>query len=223
MQRKTFQRNALSLAVGATLALTAAAQDTTQEQQPAGQQQIVPAEQIELKQDEPVVNIEQGEPQIKIEKAEPVVTVNQAEPKLDVQQDEPELQIEQGQEPQLVIDQANPLYNLRVNDFEDYDVYNLNGEEVGEVEELVVDPQAKKLMAVLEVGGFLGLGEKEILVDFSELQLQNDRLVLNTAASEEELENRPEYEENRYVEVSDDLDVTLGELQASDFAQFEAK
>lgn len=60
-------------------------------------------------------------------------------------------------------------------------VVGANGEEIGEVKDVILDPQsgqAKQL--IIGSGGFLGIGQKNIPVDFAEAQLQpgQDRITV---------------------------------------------
>jgi len=75
-------------------------------------------------------------------------------------------------------------------------VVNQNGEEVGTIEDLVVKDDAH--YAVLSVGGFLGLGEKNVAVPLDELKLGEDEAYLMSAQTEEQLEEMPEYEAAQY-------------------------
>jgi len=53
------------------------------------------------------------------------------------------------------------------------DVIGSDGEELGEVEDVIIDPtsgQARQL--VISSGGFLGIGEKQIAVDFTQAKVQ---------------------------------------------------
>lgn len=78
-------------------------------------------------------------------------------------------------------------------------VYDVNDEWIGEVAELLVDDSGKITDAVIEVGGFLGMGEKPVSMNFDSLNIQQQtdgeelRVYLN--ATEEELESLPRYEE----------------------------
>ena len=73
------------------------------------------------------------------------------------------------------------------------EVYSNQNENVGEIGEVMADG------AIVEVGGFLGLGEKQVLLPLDDLSLMADadgqmRVYVN--ASEEMLEQMPEYEAN---------------------------
>lgn len=56
-------------------------------------------------------------------------------------------------------------------DFDDIDVENTNGDDLGEVEDFILDPQTGTVQyAVLATGGFLGLGERFIPVPMNQIQ-----------------------------------------------------
>ncbi|WP_404380539.1 DUF4142 domain-containing protein [Caenispirillum salinarum] len=71
-------------------------------------------------------------------------------------------------------------------------VYGQNNEEVGEVSEVLMDPQGKVERVVIDRGGFLGIGEKEIAIGMDKLQMQQDRLIVNM--TDQQISEMPEYE-----------------------------
>ena len=76
-------------------------------------------------------------------------------------------------------------------------VVNAAGEEVATIDDLVID-QSGQQYAVLSVGGFLGIGDRKVAVPLDELQLSEDEVYLMTAATEEQLEQMPEYDEEQF-------------------------
>lgn len=50
------------------------------------------------------------------------------------------------------------------------DVVNTSGDEIGEIQDLVIGPDNKITKAIIEVGGFLGIGSKFVAVDIDQLQ-----------------------------------------------------
>ena len=66
---------------------------------------------------------------------------------------------------------AAPAHFL-IDDLDDEDVYGVDGAKIGEIEDFVVDTEGQIAAVVVEVGGFLGIGEKEVLVDWSALDIQ---------------------------------------------------
>lgn len=81
------------------------------------------------------------------------------------------------------------------NDITGERVYDSTGEWIGEVSEMVVKDE--KTWAIVDVGGFLGIGEKPVALDLSELDIATDAnqdVRVSTAFTKEELEALPEYE-----------------------------
>lgn len=75
-------------------------------------------------------------------------------------------------------------------------VYNRANERIGDINDLILGPDGKVMSAVIGVGGFLGIGEKLVALDFSELQLNRDadgtmRATVNS--TKESLESAPEF------------------------------
>jgi hypothetical protein len=77
------------------------------------------------------------------------------------------------------------------------DVKNGSGEDIGKVEDVVID-QEQNVYAVVSVGGFLGIGGKEVAIPMDVLKPgpENDGLV--TAMTKEELEGLPDYERGQF-------------------------
>jgi sporulation protein YlmC with PRC-barrel domain len=79
-----------------------------------------------------------------------------------------------------------PQNALLVSNIHNQNVYDRQDNKLGEVKDLVVDRSGRINAAVLSVGGFLGIGEKDVAVAFSDLQaVQTDnnkwRLTLNVS------------------------------------------
>ena len=70
-------------------------------------------------------------------------------------------------------------FNLSVDQIEDMDVKTAAGEEVGDVEEVLTDASGQPVAVSLEVGGFLGIGEREVVVGLDQLQLADDDFVID--------------------------------------------
>jgi hypothetical protein len=74
--------------------------------------------------------------------------------------------------------------------------YNSQDENIGEINDLVTDRSSKIVAALIGVGGFLGMGEKEVAVSFEDLKLAPDeknnvKIVLNL--NKETLASAPDY------------------------------
>lgn len=53
-------------------------------------------------------------------------------------------------------------------------VYNTNNEKIGEVNDLILDQSGKVTGVVIGVGGFLGLGERNIAVTYNSVHVEKD-------------------------------------------------
>jgi putative membrane protein len=91
--------------------------------------------------------------------------------------------------------QANPLMQNTAGDLIGKKVVNQQGDEVGEIEDIVIGSD-KDVQAVVAVGGFLGIGDKSIAMSFDELRPGEDgNVLLSSGATVEELKQRPAYDE----------------------------
>lgn len=77
-------------------------------------------------------------------------------------------------------------------------VYDVNDENIGSVSDVVMGPEGQAEYAVIDIGGFLGLGTHTVAIGFDEMQILHDEgwadLRVYVDATQEELENMPEYE-----------------------------
>lgn len=62
----------------------------------------------------------------------------------------------------------------RTSQLEGLAVYNANNERIGEINEMLVDSSGKIQAAVIGVGGFLGIGERDVAVPFEQLKFVNE-------------------------------------------------
>ncbi|MGF1611195.1 MAG: PRC-barrel domain-containing protein [Kiloniellales bacterium] len=76
-------------------------------------------------------------------------------------------------------------------------VVNQQGEEIGEINDLVVD-ENNQPYAVIGIGGFLGIGERNVAVPVSNLEFGADQVVYNGFSTAEEFETMPEYQEGTW-------------------------
>lgn len=83
------------------------------------------------------------------------------------------------------------------DDGETYAEIDANWDKIGEVEDLVFDTNGNVVGAIAEVGGFLGLGEKEVMLQPDEIAfaVTPDRIAVVSALSKEALEQREEIAE----------------------------
>ena len=76
------------------------------------------------------------------------------------------------------------------------DVYNLQNEEVGEIEDVIIDNGKAIKAVVISVGGFLGLGERHVAIEPGAIAITRSdagelRAVVNS--TRDDLKNAPEF------------------------------
>jgi sporulation protein YlmC with PRC-barrel domain len=60
-------------------------------------------------------------------------------------------------------------------------VYNQNNDKIGDIREVIVDKSGKADAVVIGVGGFLGMGQKDVAVSFSDLKWSDQPVGDNNA------------------------------------------
>ena len=84
-------------------------------------------------------------------------------------------------------------FNVSINDFEEMEIYGPGGEEIGEVDAVLVDAAAKPVAVAAEVGGFLGMGEKDVVIGLDQLSQDGDHLKINM--TKEQIGALPEFDD----------------------------
>ena len=83
-------------------------------------------------------------------------------------------------------------------------VKNLEGENLGEIKELMIDPETGHVgYAVLSFGGFLGMGDKLFAIPFRKLQLRPDEHCFILNVPKEKLENAPGFDKDNWPKTAD--------------------
>src|SRR5688572_4721812 len=91
-------------------------------------------------------------------------------------------------------DVAQVAFGHRASKMFERAVVNSQGETIGEINDLVIDKQ-KKVYAIIEVGGFLGMGENLIAVPYDSLTLNDTGEKISLpGATKEELKKLPKFE-----------------------------
>ncbi len=70
----------------------------------------------------------------------------------------------------------------RASQLEGLNVYNQNNEKIGDISEMLVDQSGKIQAVVVGVGGFLGIGERDVAISFDQVKFVNEPRA-NTAAT----------------------------------------
>ena len=94
---------------------------------------------------------------------------------------------------------------LRASDMIDTDVVSPQGDSIGEVKEVVIDPNTGRVAyAVVSFGGFLGMGEKLFAIPFKALQYNwtENEYVLDVPR--ERLEEAPGFDDDNWPMMADE-------------------
>jgi hypothetical protein len=197
-----------------------------QVQQPAPQITVKqPEPNITVQQPAPEVIIEQPKPQVIVEQPKPEVTVQQAKPQVEVQQQgQPDVQVQQPGQPDVTVvrpgaeqaqeEGAEPAVQppataaavgeeqwysgVRGEEIVGQTLYGTNGEEIGEIDHVVMSQGGSTPEALVGVGGFLGIGERNVAIPLNEIQMEGDRLT--TDMTKEAIGGMEPYEESGYQE-----------------------
>ena len=93
---------------------------------------------------------------------------------------------------------------LKASDMIDTDVVSPQGDSLGEVKEVVIDPNTGRVAyAVISFGGFLGVGEKLFAIPFKALKYNwaENEYVLDVP--KERLEDAPGFDEDNWPTMSE--------------------
>jgi len=96
-----------------------------------------------------------------------------------------------GPKPSTMLGTSKALYT---SDLIGATVKNLEGESLGSIQELVLDPQDAKIKNVIvSMGGLLGIGAKAVAIPWQEVTPQSDGKAVLVAMGKEELQSAPEW------------------------------
>jgi sporulation protein YlmC with PRC-barrel domain len=101
---------------------------------------------------------------------------------------------------------------IRSEDFVGTTVYGANDENVGEIGDVVLSQDGKVDAVIIDVGGFLGMGEKEVAVGMDNLAFMADEdgnRYLYTKFTKEQLEAAPAYDEANYAQSRDQMRIVV--------------
>ena len=92
------------------------------------------------------------------------------------------------------VDVKEVAKGYRASELAGADVVNASEETIGSIDDLIVD-RDQVLFAILEVGGFLGIGAFLVAIPYNSLEINEDgsKIVL-ASGSKEELQKLPEFE-----------------------------
>jgi hypothetical protein len=77
----------------------------------------------------------------------------------------------------------NALRDYRASKMIGAQVFNMSNENIGEINDLIIDHSGKVSRVILGVGGFLGIGEHEVAISFAELRVGRDGANMRISSS----------------------------------------
>lgn len=201
-----------ALALVLTVPGLALAQQQQQPQPDGAEIQVQrPAPDVTVQQPAPEVTVEQPAPQVTVEQPEPNVTVQQPEPNVTVEQSgQPDVQVEQPGQAEVDVQTpdnqqagdaagagaASWYADMRGEEVIGKTLYGADGQEIGTVGNVVMAQGDQKPAALVGIGGFLGIGERQVAVPLDRLSMEGDRLV--TGVTRDEFGSMEPYESDRY-------------------------
>ncbi|HET8726357.1 MAG TPA: PRC-barrel domain-containing protein, partial [Alphaproteobacteria bacterium] len=76
---------------------------------------------------------------------------------------------------------------------DDLRIVGPNGEDIGEIEEVLIDASGQVVAVSVEAGGFLDVGDKDVIMQLDQLQIQGERITTNL--TRQEIEALPEWDD----------------------------
>ncbi|WP_027059079.1 PRC-barrel domain-containing protein [Mesorhizobium loti] len=101
---------------------------------------------------------------------------------------------------------AMPVGEIRADDLKGTTVYGANDAKVGEIGDVVLTPDKKTDAVIVDVGGFLGIGAKEVAVGLDNLKFMTDKdgkKYLYTTFTKEQLQAQTAYDKGSYAQKRD--------------------
>jgi sporulation protein YlmC with PRC-barrel domain len=101
-----------------------------------------------------------------------------------------------------------PSSSKTVTDWYKQDVYDPNNSKIGEIMDVLVAPTGQVNALIIGVGGFLGVGEKDVAVDFNAVKptTKNNKVYLTMDTTKDALKSAPgfKYDRQKTAWVPDD-------------------
>ncbi len=92
---------------------------------------------------------------------------------------------------------------LKASDLIGMNVQGTDGNKLGNIKDLVIDPEEGGVeYAVLEFGGFAGIGDKYFAVPWEALQLDQTNKKLSLDVHKKDLKNAPGFDKNNWPDLS---------------------
>lgn len=94
-----------------------------------------------------------------------------------------------------IVGGTQPMGTVLATDLQGEPVENSAGEDLATLDDFVVDEQGRIVGAVVSFGGFLGMGEKSVLLPWEDLTIDGTTARVMLSMTEEQIDALPEFEE----------------------------
>jgi sporulation protein YlmC with PRC-barrel domain len=91
----------------------------------------------------------------------------------------------------VAVSQLKLVNGLRISKLIGAAIYNEANEKIGTVDDLILTSEDKAVVAIIQVGGFLGAGGKLVAVPYHQLQMDKENKLLMTGANKDSLNAMP--------------------------------
>jgi hypothetical protein len=92
---------------------------------------------------------------------------------------------------------------MRAGDLIGESIYNTGGESLGKIEDIVVNRNDNTVAALVGMGGFLGINERQVAVLLSDLEMQGGNIVVKTL-TRTDFQRKPAYQTNDWARYARD-------------------
>jgi hypothetical protein len=90
------------------------------------------------------------------------------------------------------------------------EVRGSSGEDMGRIVDVIVDGRGRPRAAIIDFGGFLGVGSRKIVIDWNALQFTSDNGPVGLALTRDQVKAAPEYRNGKPVVVVGALNPPAG-------------
>jgi sporulation protein YlmC with PRC-barrel domain len=97
------------------------------------------------------------------------------------------------QNPASTMVELNTASQIKAEDLIGKNITNLRGDKVGEIESVIIDDKGKVAGVIVGIGGFLGMGERHVAMDWDRLLIRDNGKLVQTNSTKTELKALPEY------------------------------
>ncbi|SOD98019.1 PRC-barrel domain-containing protein [Caenispirillum bisanense] len=166
---------------------------------------------VTVTQPAPTVTVVDPEPKVKVETPEPQVTVDQPKPEVEVEQGKPDVQVQQSDNADVIMKekettaqtqtgtqtepQSQQQAGMSAQELEALvgkEIYDQEGNEAGEIAEVLPAQGSGSPQVVIERGGVLGIGEKQYVISADQLQMNGEQV--QVPMSKQQISELPRYE-----------------------------